>query len=162
MREDLMQRLMRVTTAVLLVAAAACGGDSTGPNGQTNGDMTAKIDGSAWSSVATFATRSPTGSGTIVAVSGSDAHSSAISFGFTDAGVGTYTIGATNGTNANVFTSAGAGWSASAIAGSGAIVVTALDASHIAGTFSFVGEAVAPAGATGTKTVSQGVFNVTF
>src|SRR5512141_2482702 len=66
----LMRTLMRVATTVLLAAAAGCGGDNTGPNGQTNGDMTAKIDGASFTSVTTLAHRNVTNAGTIIAISG--------------------------------------------------------------------------------------------
>ena len=156
-----MRTLMRVVLPCLLVTALGCGGDNTGPNGQTDGDMTARIDGSSWSSVAAFVTRNATNAGNIVAVSGADTHSIALAFAFVDAGVGTYTIDGTTPTNA-VLTDGGKGWVASAVGGSGTLTVTTLDATHIVGTFAF---SMAPSdgtGATGTKSITQGTFDVKF
>jgi len=156
-----MRTLMRVALPCLLVTALGCGGDNTGPNGQTNGDMSAKFDGSSWSSVATFATRNATNAGTITAVSGADEHSIALAFAFVDTGVGTYTIDGTSATNA-VLTDGGKGWVASAVGGSGTVTVTTLDATHIVGTFAFSMTASPGTGATGTKSVTQGTFDVKF
>lgn len=157
-----MRTLMRVATPFLLVAAVSCGGDNTGPNGQTNGDMTAKIDGASFTSVATLAQRNVTNAGTIIAISGADAHGTGLGFGFVDAGVGTYTVGGLTPTNATVLDGTGKVWTAGATGGSGTLTVTALDATHVAGTFAYSAVASAGSGATGTKAVTQGVFDVTF
>ena len=157
-----MRTLMRVATPFLLVAAVSCGGDNTGPNGQTNGDMTAKIDGASFTSVATLAQRNVTNAGTIIAISGADAHGTGLGFGFVDAGVGTYPIGGLTPTNATVLDGTGKVWTAGATGVSGTLTVTALDATHVAGTFAYSAVASAGSGATGTKAVTQGVFDVTF
>ena len=158
-----MRTLMRVATPFLLVAAVSCGGDNTGPNGQTNGDMTAKIDGASFTSVATLAQRNVTNAGTIIAISGADAHGTGLGFGFVDAGVGTYPIGGLTPTNATVLDGTGKVWTAVAIVLVDAVEgVTALDATHVAGTFAYSAVASAGSGATGTKAVTQGVFDVTF
>ena len=157
-----MRTLMRVATPFLLVAAIGCGGDNTGPNGQTNGDMTAKIDGASFTSVTTLAQRNVTNSGTIIAVSGADSHGLGLGFGFVDAGVGTYAIGGLTPTNATVLDGTGKVWTAGVTGGSGTLTVTALDATHVAGTFAYSAVASAQTGATGTKAVTQGVFDVKF
>jgi len=157
-----MRTLMRVATPLLVVAAIGCGGDNTGPNGQTNGDMTAKIDGASFTSVTTLAQRNVTNAGTIIAVSGADSHGLGLGFAFQDAGVGTYQIGGLTPTNATVLDGTGKVWMASAIGGSGTLTVTALDATHVAGTFAYSAVASAQSGATGTKAVTQGVFDVNF
>ena len=156
-----MRTLMRVALPCLLVTALGCGGDNTGPNGQTDGDMTARIDGSSWSSVAAFATRNATNAGNIVALSGADTHSIALAFAFVDTGPGTYTIDGTSATNA-VLTDGGKGWVASAVGGSGTITVTTLDATHVVGTFAFSMVANDGTGATGTKSITQGAFDIKF
>ena len=157
-----MRTWMRVATAVLVAGVAGCGGDNTGPNGQANGDMTAKIDGASFTSVTTLAQRNTTNAGTIIAISGADAHGTGLGFGFLDAGVGTYSIGDLTPTNATVLDGTGKVWTAGAIGGSGTLTVTALDATHVAGTFAYSAVASAGSGATGTKAVTQGVFDVTF
>ncbi len=145
----------------LLVTALGCGGDNTGPNGQTNGDMTAKIDGSSWSSVATFATRTATNGGTIVAFSGADTHETTIAIAFVDTGVGTYAISQTSPTNASLIQGA-KGWVSSVVGGGGSLTVTTLDATHIVGTFSFNMVPSDGTGATGDRSVTQGSFDVKF
>lgn len=157
-----MRTWMRAATAVLVAAVAGCGGDNTGPNGQTNGDMTAKIDGASFTSVTTLAQRNTTNAGTIIAISGADAHGVGLGFGFVDAGVGSYPIGGLTPTNASVLDGTGKVWTAGAIGGSGTLTVTALDATHVAGTFAYSAVASAGSGATGTKAVTQGVFDVRF
>lgn len=157
-----MRTLMRVATTVLLAAAAGCGGDNTGPNGQTNGDMTAKIDGASFTSVTTLAHRNVTNAGTIIAISGADAHGTGLGFAFVDAGAGTYPIGGLTPTNATVLDGTGKVWTAGATGGSGTLTVTALDGTHVAGTFAYSAVASAGTGATGTKAVTQGVFDVRF
>ena len=158
-----MRTLMRVATPVLLLAAIGCGGDNTGPNGQTNGDMTAKIDGASFTSVTTLAQRNAGGNaGTIIAVSGADSHGTGLGFAFVDAGVGSYPIGGLTATNATVLDATGKVWTAGATGGSGTLTITALDATHVAGTFAYSAVASAGTGATGTKAVTEGVFDVTF
>lgn len=158
-----MRTLMRVATSVLLVAAAGCGGDNTGPNSNTNGDMTAKIDGSTFTSVSTLAQRNASGNaGTIIAVSGANSAGTGLGFAFVDAGVGSYSIGDLTPTNATVVQANGQAWTAGATGGSGTITVTALDATHVAGTFAYSAVATTGTGATGTKAVTDGVFDVKF
>jgi hypothetical protein len=153
---------MRVATAVLVAAVAGCGGDNTGPNGQTSGDMTAKIDGASFTSVTTLAQRNVTNAGTIIALSGADSHGTGLGFAFVDAGVGTYPIGGLTPTNATVLDGTGKVWTAGATGGSGTLTVTALDATHVAGTFAYSAIASPGTGASGTKAVTQGVFDVRF
>lgn len=157
-----MRTWMRAATAVLVAAAAGCGGDNTGPNGQTNGDMTAKIDGASFTSVTTLAQRNTTNAGTIIGISGADAHGTGLGFGFLDAGVGTYPIGGLTPTNATLLDGTGKVWTAGVTGGSGTLTVTALDATHVAGTFAYSAVASAGSGATGTKAVTEGVFDVKF
>ncbi len=157
-----MRTLLRLSTSVLVLTAVACGGDNTGPGGNTNGDMTAKIDGSSFTSVATFATRNATNAGSTVALSGANSAGTGIGIGFLDAGPGTYSITNVSATNANVLDSQGHVWVASVLGGDGTVTITAIDATHVAGTFSFNAVASAPSGATGTKAVTNGSFDIKF
>ena len=158
-----MRTLMRVATSVLLVAAGGCGGDNTGPNGQASGDMTAKIDGASFTSVTTLAQRTASGNaGTIISLSGANSSATGLGVAFLDAGVGSYPIGGLTPTNATVLEAGGKVWTAGVTGGSGTLTVTALDATHVAGTFSYSAVASANTGATGTKAVTEGVFDVRF
>ncbi|MDO7875620.1 hypothetical protein Q5H93_12825 [Hymenobacter sp. ASUV-10] len=76
---------------------------------------------------------------------------------------GTYAVGAngTTGTLASYATTIGStttSYVASGSYGSGSVVVTSVTATEIVGTFTFTGEAFAPAGA--TKALTNGKFNI--
>ena len=78
-------------------------------------------------------------------------------------GTGTFPIGPfpiTNGANGLLTIGGSQLWAANAIQGSGTITVTTLSATGASGTFSF--NLVADAPATGTKTITNGAFNITF
>jgi uncharacterized protein DUF6252 len=153
---------MRRTLQTLLVAAvvglAACGSsDSTGP-GPDNGSMSAKIDGANWTSSLTALVQR---SGNIVSVAGSNgAGKTIIAFAWVDAGVGVYPISNVSPTNASLTDNAKS-WTASVVGGSGNVTVTAIDATHVAGTFAFTLVAGGN-GASGTRDVTNGQFDIQF
>jgi hypothetical protein len=159
----------------MLLAAVACGSStspSTGTNGivsgcsggHASGSMTAQINGAAWTAVCISASSF---TGNIVSFGGSDNATNAtvaqiISMGTTATGPGTFPIGPlpiTNGANGLLAIGAQV-WSASAVQGSGSITLTTLSSTGTSGTFSFNLLAIAPA--TGTKTITNGAFNITF
>ncbi len=151
----------RMRVAALALAGAAwlgCGGgDNTGPNNQT-GDhtMSASVDGSSWSALNAAAARN----NGFVGVGASASDLSTISFAFPDH-TGTFQVGGQDGTNAS-FISGGKSWTAAfGTGGSGTITVTTLTATRVSGTFSFVAPALS-GGATGSKTVTNGSFDVEF
>lgn len=152
---------MRMRIGVLAVGAAmalGCGGDgNTGPNnGANNGSMSATVDGSGWSASNVAATRTAG----FVGVGAGASDASTISFAFPDH-TGTFTVGGQDGTNAS-YISGGKSWSAVfGSGGSGTITVTTLSATRVAGTFSFVAPASA-GGATGSKTITNGSFDIEF
>lgn len=151
---------MRERSLILFMALllAACGSDSpAGPNAGGNGNMSARIDGESWSSVMEQVSFS---AGAII-VAGADGAGRAIGMGWREEGVGSYTIGPGELANAN-FTSGAALWNASAQQGSGTVVVTARSPNRVAGTFSFTLEPVPNTDATGTRSVTQGTFDLTF
>jgi hypothetical protein len=165
-----------------LVLVAACGKSTTSPspNGGTPGGtsnngngstLSAVIDGATWNKpnvTARYSTANPP----YLEVDSIDSANNL--FGFLirrfgtntgDLTPGTYEIGPTN-SNANFITVGGTPtWTASpgvagiAAKGSGSVVLTAFSktAKTASGTFSFV-----LAGTSSTKTVTNGVFNVTF
>jgi hypothetical protein len=144
--------------AVALALASCGGGDGpAGPNNQQAGPMSARLDGQAWTA-ASVATAAST-AGQAHAVAGSNTQAT-IGFGFINAGPGTYPIGAGSATNALV-TQGASTWSANQFQGSGTIPITALTAERIAGSFTFTAEP-ATGGATGTRVVTDGQFDVTF
>jgi len=81
----------------------------------------------------------------------------------TAAGTGTYTLGALSAANAQVLIgNPAAGWQAAVGIGSGTITVTSLTSTAASGTFSFSLVAVPGSTAAGTKSITEGAFNVTF
>ncbi|MEZ4703258.1 MAG: DUF6252 family protein [Rhodothermales bacterium] len=151
-------RLLLVMT--LLVFVAACDSNDDEEQQQlANGFMNARIEGQSWNAnVTVFAIAQ----GGVFGVSGADASGKTIGLGGL-AQLGPQTIGPTSPANATYSETAGATvvqWSAGIAAGSGTITVTELDGTHIAGTFSYVAEASATTGATGTKTITEGSFDI--
>jgi len=147
-----------VTTLLTILLAVGCGSDGpTGPEtpGPANGTMSARIDGTQW----TASTITPGITGGISAIGGSDG-TRTLAFAWVEAGTGTYQIGTAVGFNGNL-TIAGGIWVANGSAGDGTLVVTTRTSDRIAGTFSFVMTA-GSGGASGTRTVSQGTFDITF
>ena len=145
---------------MLLLAAVACSSDNTGGNNNTNGTMSASIDGQAWTgNLATAATYQ----NNILAFAGTN-NSFQINITLTGVtGTGTITLGSGQlsiATVATVSTSPQT-WLTSATGGTGSVVITSLSSTGASGTFSFTGVA-AGGGATGTKAVTSGQFNVTF
>ncbi len=152
-------RPARLIALFLLFLVTGCGSDGpTGPQGPrdpANGSMTARIDGADWR--ATFIT--PGINTGLSAIGGSDG-TRTMAFAWLDEGVGTYQIGTSIGFNGNL-TIGGGMWVAGAGHGSGTLVVTTRTANRIVGTFTF---SMLPetGSATGTKSITQGAFNITF
>lgn len=160
----MVQHLTRRSAMALLASLllTACGGDddSTGPSGNTpsNGSFSARIEGSAWSATQIIASVQ---TGAVTVLSGGNAQHS-VGFAFIDNGTGTYTVGAGSPTNGSyIEATTGRMWVANTVGGSGSVTVTTRTADRIAGTFSFVFAPSDP-GTTGTKTVTNGAFDVRF
>jgi len=123
--------------------------------------MTFRVDGTA---TAVGSANASLANG-ILSVGGTDtSRTTTIGFAFspTAAGVGTYTFGPLSGANAQLLVgNPAAGWQAGVGIGSGTITVTSLTSTSASGTFTFSMVAVAGTGATGTKSITDGVFNVT-
>jgi len=148
------------TLATMVLVLAACGKDSTtGPQLDLNGSMSARIDGADWSATTALTVAY---SGGILAFAGSDASSATLGIGVIPDGPGTYPIGINEPTNANLTFGAGKSWSAASTGGSGSVTLTAIDAHSATGTFQFTMEPVGTTGATGTHSVTNGAFSVTF
>jgi len=152
---------MRYTARIVLMgsllAAAACGGDSTtGPG--TTGAMSATIDGAHWTS---SLGASATHSNGAFAVGGSN-NDFTMAIGFADTGVGTYDIGQLSPTNAILNQQGGAAWVANVTGGSGSVTVTSVSATRITGTFNFTAIPLPNSGATGNRTITNGTFDITF
>jgi len=123
--------------------------------------LTFRVDGTAMaagSAVGSFANG-------ILSIAGTDTARST-TFGFavtpTAAGVGTYTVGPISATNAQLSVgNPASGWQAAGASGSGTVTLTTLTSTSASGTFSFSLVAVPGTGATGSRSITEGVFNVT-
>ncbi|MDH3205529.1 MAG: DUF6252 family protein [Gemmatimonadota bacterium] len=148
---------LSAVTMVVVSTLVACGGDDPAGLGVVGtGPMSAMVDGVQWTATVAFATNT----GGIVGVGGSGATGEGIGFAFQGSTTGTYSIGTGNVHSAN-YTFGSNSWVAGNTVGSGSIVVTTLDATRVAGTFSF--EAVSATGGTpATRSITQGAFDVTF
>lgn len=153
-------RILHAGAAALLALSLACGGDSNGPsddNTLVNGSFTARVDGSSFN--ASFAVVAVAGS--IISIGASNASGQSLGFAWVDAGAGTYTISQAAPTNGN-YSFGNSSWGAGAGGGSGSIVISTRTTNRVAGTFSFTMNATPGTSATGTKTISQGSFDLTF
>ncbi len=157
-----MQRnLIRLTVSAGLFLLAACGGSSTtSPSGGGNGGLSADIDGAHWTAVASTV-RSANG---VLSIGAADASGLTIGMAFPDQGPGTYAISQQQLiTNFTLSLNGSESWAASAIQGSGSVIITSRTANHIVGTFSFSapGFTGSPVPTT-TKVVTNGKIDVTY
>jgi len=122
--------------------------------------MSARIDGSNWTASAALAATLTNG---ILAVAGVDGSLRTIGFAVTATAPGTVTIGPTSAASGTLTEgSAGPTWQAVANLGSGTITITSLTATTASGSFSFNLVANAASGATGSKIITNGSFDLRF
>ena len=129
------------------------------PGGSAN--FTASIEGQAWASVASATVAVAAASGTYT-ISGGTAQGQGISITLLNIpGPGTYPLGTGVGVSGGtaIYADPTGGWGTPLSGAAGTITITALTAARIAGTFSFTAAASA-GGATGTRTVSNGAFDL--
>jgi hypothetical protein len=150
--------------ATLLLAIGGCSSDATAPAVDLpNGSMSARIDGAQWNATAlVHATRHQN----ILSIGGGGLlGGQAVAIAITAnpvTGTGTITFGPGVNANAVVGANQTASWMASTTQGSGSFTITALDATRVTGTFAFNADAVGSSTATGTRTVTQGQFDILF
>ena len=152
--------------SLTLAAAVACHGvdEATGPAASSlaaDGGVTMLVDGAAWRSAR---------SGDHVMLSNEILSLSAIgdsggthSLIITLAGlIGPATYSLNSGSHSNaIISNPGGAWGTGFAGGTGSITITAIDATHVAGTFSF--DAKPGSGsATGTVSVRSGLFDIAF
>jgi hypothetical protein len=152
-------RFRPVVALTLMLSLAGCGSDEpTGPAPLANGTYRAKINGVEFNAIAAAVVG---GAGGLYSLGGGNAAGQTIGFAWVDTGTGTFPIGNPGSTIAS-HTHNGQTWSASSAQGSGSIVVTTSTATRVAGTFSFVLQADGASGATGSRTVTEGSFDLTY
>jgi len=161
---------MRLTSKLLLLGSVAtlvaCGGDDD--NGTVNpnnrGTMTATIDGQSFSGSAAAAA---TYSGNVLgfgAVQASGNNSTLVVFVLNNVtGPGTYSLAAAANGIVTVTETSGTttrSWNSALAGGTGQVVVTQLSGGRAIGTFTFSAPAATQSGATGTRTATNGQFNI--
>lgn len=161
--------MRRIPILLAVTLISACGGD-TGPSGGGNADghMTAKINGQAFASDPAYVNLGVTVQAVapglyVIAgahVNGSNSQDITISV-YNVRGPGTYPIGvgATVVGGSGIVAENGGGWGTDLSGNAGSITITTLTATRIKGTFNFTAKAVT-GGATGTRTVSDGDFDL--
>lgn len=148
-----------------LLSTACGGGDPSGPSGGS-ASLSATIDGQAWTSEAQYLqaglTQQSPGHFPVYGARGTSASSiTGITLNLTSIpGPGTYPLGTTSNVaggmaSVNVGSSV---WSTPLSGEAGTVTITSIGNGRVAGSFAFVAEAVS--GGTGTKTVTNGQFNV--
>ncbi len=160
---------IRATVAVLAVlTGTACGGGSgpTQPGGGGTGPITATVDGVAWaggtntSSVTTSA-QLP-GQYTIVGTQSTATTARIITLALTNIpGVGTYPLGTGSGVSGGtgIYAEPTGGWGTELSGAAGTVTISTLTATRIVGTFAFTASVV-NSGATGTRTITNGKFDL--
>jgi len=149
-------RLLQVLLACAAAPVLACSDNGAGPNG--NGTVTAKIDGASWEATAEV---QATYISFVLSIGGLDSQARQIvisipnvevtgtfSFAGAQAAVGVVTFGAQS-------------WSTAIAGGGGTVTISTLSGSHAVGVFNFTAPA-STGGATGTKSVTSGTFDVRY
>jgi hypothetical protein len=168
--ETIMRRRTVSVGFALLAIAAACGGsDSTSPNNTnnqhvTNGTFTAQINGTTWNAIGTASVTKSSSNFLVFSGAGPfGATTYALSFAIGGAtGAGTYSLTYLNQSASTlIVVSPSNTWSSYVNGGSGTLTLTTLTANHIVGTFS---ADVAPGSSTttGTLQIRNGQFDLTF
>jgi hypothetical protein len=149
-------RLLRLLLAGSAATVLACSDNGAGPNG--NGTITAKIDGVSWNASAEV---QATYIAYVLAIGGLDSQARTVVLSIPSV-MGTGTFALTAGQPAFATVTFGAQtWSSALTGGTGSVTISTLTGSHAIGTFNFT----APAntgGATGTKVVTSGTFDVRY
>lgn len=155
----MLRTMRRLAFALLAVGAVACSNDDNGTGANANGSMSASIGGTAWNAnLSVAASRA----GNVLAIAGVSSDQRQINItipnvtttGTVNLGVGQQGVATiTLGTQA---------WVTSLVGGTGSVSITTLTANRAAGTFTFTAAASTNTGATGTKAVTSGAFDVNF
>ena len=160
-----------ILTVGVVLTITGCGGSSSpsaisgpttppGPNPSASRSMSARIDGVAWTATS-VGVQFTNG---VLIVSGVDGALTTVGFTSPALATGTYAVAAGSPVAGSLITSAGS-WQANGVGsgtGSGSVTITSLTLTSVAGTFTFSLTATPSTGATGTKSITVGAFNVTF
>lgn len=153
-----------VLAATLLFMAAGCDSGSTGPDlDLLSGSMSARIDGQPWQ--ATVLVHANRTQNVVSFGGGGTMGGKAVAIAITTIGVtgpATITFGPGVHSGAVLGEDQTSSWSAGNDRGSGTVTITTLDDTRIAGTFVFEAVADASGAATGSRSVTEGKFDIPF
>jgi hypothetical protein len=136
--------------------ASACSSSPSGENGGDTAPFAAQVDGAAWNSVTLSTSAHGYTNGTFTLI-GSTIGTNQLSMSLTldnVAGPGTYPLGV-----GPTVVAGAVSWSTSLSGAAGTVTVTAVSATHITGTFSFIATPFS-GNPTGNRTVTQGSFDL--
>jgi hypothetical protein len=157
-------RFVVAVAASLLLFAAACGKDSSGPSGGVtlnNGTFAGTIDGATYAPLVVNITQTASASATIVAMGAADGQGRGLGWAFFVNGPGTYGINQTAGNNATFVDGTSSWYGGSGINGSsGSLTITSISATRVVGSFSLTLIAQPGTTATGTRTINAS-FDIT-
>jgi len=163
-----MQRVARVALSLLIVGLSACGGSSvsTQPVQTTNlvinGTFTASVNGAAWGALGRVVVTRPTANSvSLFAVSTTYGFSFAL-LNVTGPTTVSLVSAPSNGSQVIASGPGQGGWATGQTGGTGSVVITALTANHITGTFSFDATPIPSTPTTGTLHVTSGVFDLSY
>lgn len=152
----------------LVVAVAGCGGSDDDGNpmgpGLINGTFTATVDGTAFSATTSVIAAYVSNTLVITATSGSGANAKSFSLtvqGVTGTGTFSLVTAGSAATYSETTNSISQSWLCASTQGSGTVTLSQLSATKAVGTFTFIAPANTISGATGTKAVTAGSFNIT-
>lgn len=152
-----MQRIISLFCLAVIVIATGCGGDDNPTNTTANGSVSAKVNGSAWSATTVQATYQSS----VLGIGGSQisgAENKQINISGLVAGPGTYQLGLISPINIS-YTEGSAANVKIFTAKSGTLKVDQISASGAKGSFSVEAQDQA---ATGTRSITEGAFDVKF
>lgn len=155
--EAVMRQASTILTAAAFLVVTACGGDTTGPAKPTQGTMSARIGGSAWSAIS-IATDSATPS--LFVLTGANGSAKLTLVIPMAAGLGTQVVGGPTPMGAGLVVGPQSWATSRTQGGSGSITLTTLAPGHVAGTFelTLAHEGAFPA----EQRVTSGTFDVTY
>ena len=154
---------MRAVALASIIALGACGGGGTGPDGNGGGvGFSARIDGAVWSANAAVTAVNNLPGRYFIMAAGNLNYT--LTFELLNIpGPGTYPLGVYDsmhgGYGSLTQPGSSSSWTSPFNGNAGQFVITELTATRMVGTFAFVADADVGA-ATGTRTVTEGTFDV--
>jgi hypothetical protein len=152
-----LHRLFRLALAGSAATGLACSNYDTGPSG--NGTISASIDGASWSASSSVQASYITYA---LIIDGIDSQARQINLFLPNVmATGSFALDAGQPAVAEVSFGFQT-WSTAMTGGTGSVTLTTLSGSHAIGTFSFTASPNAQSGATGTKVVTNGTFDIRY